>query len=68
MIWPLRGIVYDFLANLGKPTETISEKEFELEVVEEDLKYKVKGFIDRLLIYEKKGIALIRDFKIEKSL
>ncbi len=63
-----RGVVYDFFGkNLGKPTETISEKEFELEVEEEDLKYKVKGFIDRLFIYEKKGIALIRDFKTNKK-
>jgi len=64
-----RGIVYDFFGKkLGQPTETISEKEFELDIQEGDVNYKVKGFIDRLFIYSKKGIALIRDFKTNKKI
>lgn len=63
-----RGLVYDFFGkNLGKPTKTISEKEFEIEIEEGDLRYKVKGFIDRLFIYKNKSIALIRDFKTNKK-
>ena len=63
-----RGLVYDFFGKqLGKPSTTISEKEFELEIEEDDIRYKVKGFIDRLFMYENKGIALIRDFKTNKK-
>ena len=63
-----RGVVYDFFGKeIGRPTETISEKEFELEIEEDDVRYKVKGFIDRLFMYKSKGIALIRDFKTNKK-
>ena len=63
-----RGLVYDFFGKqLGKPSTTISEKEFELEIEEDDIRYKVKGFIDRLFMYKNKGIALIRDFKTNKK-
>lgn len=64
-----RGLVYDFFGHkLGKPSETISEKEFEIEIKEEDIFYKVKGFIDRLFIYKNKGVILIRDFKTNKKI
>ena len=63
-----RGLVYDFFGKqLGKPSTTISEKEFEIEIEEDDIRYKVKGFIDRLFMYKNKGIALIRDFKTNKK-
>ena len=63
-----RGVVYDFFGNkIGRPSETISEKEFELEISEEDINYKIKGFIDRLFIYSKKSVVLIRDFKTNKK-
>ena len=63
-----RGVVYDFFGTrLGKPSEVISEKEFELDIEERDISYKVKGFIDRLFIYKNKSIALIRDFKTNKK-
>jgi len=63
-----RGLVYDFLGErYGKPTQTISEKDFEIEVEEGGVSYKVRGFIDKLFIYKKKSIALIRDFKTNKK-
>jgi len=63
-----RGLVYDFFGTqIGKPTEVISEKDFELEIEEEDLRYRVKGFIDKLFVYKNKGVALIRDFKTNKK-
>ena len=63
-----RGLVYDFFGDrYGKPTKIISEKDFEIEINEKDFSYKVKGFIDKLFIYKKKSIALIRDFKTNKK-
>lgn len=63
-----KGLLYDFFGNkYGKPSSIISEKEFEIMVDEDDIKYKIKGYIDKLFIYEKKGIVLIRDFKTNKK-
>lgn len=64
-----KGISYDFFGNkYGKPTESISEKDFEIEVDNENFKYKVKGFIDKLFIYGNEGLVLIRDFKTNKKM
>ena len=63
-----KGLLYDFFGNkYGKPSSVISEKEFEITVDEEDIKYKIKGYIDKLFIYEDKSIVLIRDFKTNKK-
>jgi len=63
-----KGLLYDFFGNkYGKPSSVISEKEFEITVDEEDIKYKIKGYIDKLFIYENKSIVLIRDFKTNKK-
>jgi hypothetical protein len=63
-----KGLLYDFFGNkFGKPTEVISEKDFEIEVNENDIKYKIKGFIDKLFIYGNNSVVLIRDFKTNKK-
>jgi len=63
-----KGLLYDFFGNkYGLPSEVVSEKEFEISVSEGDINYKIKGFIDKLFIYEDKSIVLIRDFKTNKK-
>jgi hypothetical protein len=62
------GLSYDFFGNqLGKPTESLSEQAFD--IVEDNgvVKYKIKGFIDKLFLYKNKKFALIRDFKSSRS-
>ena len=64
----LNGLKHDFYGeSLGKPTEAISEKDFEIVSNEEDRRYKIKGFIDKLFLYKKNKFALIRDFKSSKQ-
>lgn len=64
----LNGLKYDFYGeSFGKPTEAISEKDFEIVCNEEDRRYKIKGFIDKLFLYKKNKFALIRDFKSSKQ-
>lgn len=64
----LNGLMYDFFGKKhGEPSQVISEKDFELTVEQEDIKYKVKGFIDKLYIYNNTGLVLIRDFKTNKK-
>ena len=63
-----KGLLYDFFGNkYGAPSEVVSEKEFEILVEQEDISYKIKGYIDKLFIYENKSIVLIRDFKTNKK-
>lgn len=65
----IKGLLYDFFGNkYGNPTESISEKDFEIEVNDENFQYKIKGFIDKLFIYGNEGIVLIRDFKTNKKM
>ena len=64
----LNGLNYDFFGDQnGKPSESISEKSFDISVDEEGKKYNIRGFIDKLFLYKKSGKALIRDFKTSKS-
>jgi len=64
-----KGLMYDFFGNqYGEPTQVISEKDFEIEVNDEDFKYKVKGFIDKLFLYKGISLILIRDFKTNKKM
>jgi hypothetical protein len=64
----LKGLEYDFFGkNLGEPTEVISEKDFEITVEDNEISYKIKGFIDKLFIYGDHGVVLIRDFKTNKK-
>jgi hypothetical protein len=62
----LNGLNHDFFGQeFGKLTEGLSEEEFSFDVKEEDLNYKIKGFIDKLFIYGDK--AIIRDYKSSKD-
>tara|TARA_R100000278_G_scaffold40454_1_gene35660 strand:+ start:939 stop:1964 length:1026 start_codon:yes stop_codon:yes gene_type:complete len=62
------GLTYDFFGkDLGKPTEDYSEKDFLIVENNGDIKYKIRGFIDKLFLYKRKKFAIIRDFKTSKS-
>jgi len=62
----LKGLKYDFFGGTKtKPKESISEKDFDLVVEEGDKHYRIKGFIDKLFLYNKH--AVIRDFKTSKQ-
>jgi len=59
----LNGLSYDFYGeSYGKPVSIFTEKDF---LIEKEGRYKIRGFIDRLFIYED-GRALIRDYKSSK--
>ncbi|WP_396180070.1 RecB family exonuclease [Flavobacterium sp.] len=65
----MEGLNYDFFGNkYGKPTESISEKDFDIEVNNGQKNYRILGFIDKLFLFKKKRIALIRDFKTSKQI
>jgi hypothetical protein len=62
------GLSYDFFGcDLGKPTEEYSEKDFDIIKNDGNIKYKIRGFIDKLFLYKKKKFAIIRDFKTSKE-
>lgn len=63
----VNGLNHDFFGQeLGDVIESYSEKDFDFDVRENDLDYRVKGFIDKLFIYAD-GTAVIRDFKSSKQ-
>tara|TARA_Y100000310_G_scaffold150092_1_gene149480 strand:- start:8538 stop:9587 length:1050 start_codon:yes stop_codon:yes gene_type:complete len=65
----LAGLRYDFFGKkLVTPSKSFSEYEFDMHIKEGEKDYSIKGFIDKLFIYDKKKIALIRDFKTSKQL
>jgi len=62
------GLTYDFFGNeLGKPTKEVSEQDFDIVKNEGDIRYRIRGFIDKLFLYKGKKFALIRDFKTSKE-
>lgn len=64
----LNGLSYDFFGqDLGKPTHAISEQEFNIQKNKNGKKYNIRGFIDKLFLYKKKSLAIIRDFKTSKK-
>mgnify|MGYP003627189532 FL=1 len=64
----VNGLRYDFFGDrLGKPTEGISEKEFNITVEDGEKRYSIRGFIDKLFLYSRKKRAIIRDFKSSKQ-
>lgn len=64
----LAGLQYDFYGlEHGKPTQALSEQDFDMNIEEGNVSYKIKGFIDKLFLYKKKGLAIIRDFKSSKE-
>jgi hypothetical protein len=63
-----KGLLYDFFGKkYGKPTEVVSEKDFEIVIQEQEVAYKIKGFIDKLFIYGNHSAVLIRDYKTNKK-
>ena len=65
----VEGLNYDFFGDKnGKPTESISEKDFDIKVSEGDKDYRILGFIDKLFLFKRKKEAIIRDFKTSKRI
>jgi hypothetical protein len=65
----VEGLNCDFFGTAdGKPTESISEKNFDLCIDEKNKSYRILGFIDKLFLFKRKKIALIRDFKTSKQM
>jgi len=64
----VNGLRYDFYGEVSsEPTESISEKEFNIVVDEEGKRYSIRGFIDKIFLYSRKKKAIIRDFKSSKQ-
>jgi len=64
----LNGLMYDFFGDTDmEPTEEHSEKDFHIVVNDGTVKYKIRGFIDKLFLYKDENFALIRDFKTSKE-
>jgi len=66
--WVICGLGYDFFGKtLTKPDLALSEQDFDINMDEDGKSYRIKGFIDKLFLYKKKSLALIRDFKTSKK-
>jgi len=62
------GLSYDFFGyDLDKPTEELSEQDFDIVKNDGNIAYRIRGFIDKLFLYKKQKFALIRDFKTSKE-
>ena len=59
----LVGLNADFYGKDGK----LGEPEIEFNITSEDPKYKIKGFMDKLIFYEKDKTIKIVDYKSSKS-
>ena len=65
----LNGLNYDYFGTaLGAPSDSFSEKKFDISVNENSKNYRINGLIDKLFIYSKKKLVLIRDFKASKAI
>lgn len=65
----MRGLLFDFFGDDdAKPSDTLSEKYFDIKIDEVGKKYKIRGYIDKLFLYSKEKRAIIRDFKTSKQL
>ena len=64
-----KALVFDFFGKeRGNPTKSISEYEFNISVDKDGKSYKIRGFIDKLFLYDRGKNALIRDFKTSKQI
>tara|TARA_X000001036_G_C20692602_1_gene809929 strand:+ start:4675 stop:5682 length:1008 start_codon:yes stop_codon:yes gene_type:complete len=64
----INGLQYDYFGNdSGKLDEAFSEKEFNISVDKDGIKYSIRGFIDKLFLYDGGKAAIIRDFKTSKK-
>ena len=65
----VKGLLYDFFGAVDKkPTKAISEQDFKIEVNQDGKLYNIRGFIDKLFLYDRGKKAIIRDFKTSKQL
>ncbi len=65
----LEGLNYDFFGTKnGKPTYGLSECDFDIDVNTDKKNYRILGFIDKLFLFKKKKLAIIRDFKTSKGI
>lgn len=65
----LNGLNYDYFGtSLGVPSDSFSEKKFDITINENSKNYRINGLIDKLFIYSKKKLVLIRDFKASKAI
>ena len=64
----LKGLNFDFFGEgAGLPDEVVSEKKFDINFKNDGKNYRIKGFIDKLFIYKKENLALVRDYKTSKK-
>jgi hypothetical protein len=64
----VNGLQHDYFGNAtGELDEAFSEKDFSIIVDKDDIRYSIRGFIDKLFLYKKEKIAIIRDFKTSKK-
>lgn len=68
----LNGLNYDFFAQrfvdaYGGPDLEKSEEPFDIIKETTSVRYRVKGFIDKLWLFKQRTAALIRDFKSSKK-
>ena len=64
----MKGLNFDFDGeHLGAPDEVLIEHAFNIEVEDEGKRFKVRGFIDKIFLYKKEKLAIIRDFKTSKK-
>lgn len=62
----MKGLKHDFFGDSESvPEQAISEQDFDLVISEGQKEYRIKGFIDKLFLYDKH--AVIRDFKTSKQ-
>lgn len=63
----LQGLRYDFYGEDNGAEVVESEQSFDLEKEEGDIRYRIRGFIDKLFLFKKGTEALVRDFKSSKQ-
>ena len=64
----LNGLNYDFFGqSMGELTYSASELDFDLTHEDNEIKYRIKGFIDKIFIFDGGKRCLIRDFKTSKK-
>lgn len=64
----INGLHCDFFGEQrSAPDQAISEKSFDISISNENVSYRIKGFIDKLFLYNDESYALIRDFKSSKQ-
>ena len=64
----INGLHYDYFGKeTGSLEKAFSEKDFNISVDKDGIKYSIRGFIDKLFLYKKEKIAIIRDFKTSKE-